>query len=813
MPQTKTAYLELTGIDKFFGVTKALQKMDLALYPGEVVGLVGPNGAGKSTLMKIITGVLSPTAGTISLQSKPLDKFTTKESKEAGIACAYQDLSLCTNLSVYENFALLNVSHSVISAPGWRKKAKIEAKALLEEYFPGNNIDIHVPVERLSLADRQIVEICKTLMTENLKVLILDEPTSALPTDKASQLHAVVRKLSAQGISIIFISHKLDEIKLVADRIVLMKNGSNAGEYTADSITSEELVQIMGGTAERHSKASKSTDASEPVVKVSGLSTDFLRDIHLQVCKGEIVGISGLAGSGQIELLNQIYDAATGKKNPAIQVDGAVSYISGDRAKEGIFPLWDIQNNILISSLQKIKSRFLLDRKKGEALSQHWYDKLKFRAEGIESPILSLSGGNQQKALIARGIASGADLIILNDPTAGVDIETKQDIYTLLEEVKEQGKSVIFYSTEDSELEICDRAYILHDGAVSAELVGKDVNVANIIQASFKDTKTENVAEQQQKKGKLHTLVYNILHSRMLLAAIALATMLIICGVMNPNYLKYNGLRMMVSSAVPLVFAALGQMFIVTAGDVDMGNGYSIGLINVVCATIMTQNLALGIVCMLVFIMAYVAMGVLIHVRNIPSIVVTLGAQFIWLGVALLVCEIPGGSSPTWLTAFYKFKFPLIPMPIVLCIMGGLFSWYVLFRWKYGMVLRGIGNNPGSVERSGWSWLLARMTNYGLSAFMVVLCAMSYTAVCNSGDANSAVSYCMRSIASVILGGCAMAGGMVSPSGVVVGALALSYVSSLLTTLKIDSNYQTAVTGIILIIVLAGKNLTGRKRR
>ena len=186
--ENQTPYMELTDIDKTFGITRALQGVTLKLYAGEVIGLVGPNGAGKSTLMKIITGVLSPTKGSIKVEGKEMsEKYGAKEAKEAGIACAYQDLSLCTNLNVYENFALLNVDHKIISKMGWRKEAQKNAQELLEKYFPNNGINVLSSIEKLTLADRQIVEICKTLMTDNLKVLILDEPTSALSTDKARQ--------------------------------------------------------------------------------------------------------------------------------------------------------------------------------------------------------------------------------------------------------------------------------------------------------------------------------------------------------------------------------------------------------------------------------------------------------------------------------------------------------------------------------------------------------------------------------------------------------------------------------------------------
>ena len=810
--ENQTPYMELQGIDRFFGITKALQKVDLQIYSGEVIGLVGPNGAGKSTMMKILTGVLPPTAGTILLEGNAREKYTTRDSKEAGIACAYQDLSLCTNLSVYENFAMLNVEHTLVSKPGWRARAQAEAKELLERYFPGNNIDVQKAVEKLTLAERQIVEICKTLMTDNLKVLILDEPTSALSTDKAGQLHQVVKELSDKGVAVIYISHKLDEIKLVSDRILLLRNGQNAGACDPDEITTQELIGMMGGEMTRRERgeaaAGEGADGKR-LVDVKNLTGGQLQDISMHVGRGEIVGISGLVGSGQTELLNAIFSARRHQGSRAkngVLIDGTVSYVSGDRAKEGVFQLWDIFDNILSANLDQVKSGVLLDQKKSEGLAQHWYDKLKFRAEGIHSPIMSLSGGNQQKALIARGIASGADVIILNDPTAGVDIETKQEIYNLLEEAKNEGRGIIMYSTEDSEIEICDRAYIMHEGAITEELVGENITVPNIVKASFEDVAKKQVKEEV-KRGKLAAIG----SSRILLPVLTMVFMILANAYMNPNILSYFGVRTLIGSAVPLVFAALGQMFIVVSGDIDMGNGYSIGLVNVLIAVILTANPLMGLISLLLFIAAYVLMGALIHVRNIPAIVVTLGAQFIWLGIALVLCPTPGGSCPDWLIGFYKYKMPLVPMPVLIAVTAAAVSWYILYRSKYGMILRGIGNNPTAIERSGWSYLTAKMTNYGLSAVMVILSGMTFTAVCLGADANSAASYCMLSIATVILGGCEMSGGVVEPVGVVVGGIAMSFITALLTSMKVDSNFQTAVTGIILILVLAIKLITHKK--
>lgn len=802
-------YFKLKDIAKTFGITKALSGVTLDIYAGEVIGLVGPNGAGKSTLMKILTGILPQTDGTIEIEGRTEEHYNTKLAKKYGVACAYQDLSLCTNLSVYENFALLNVSHKIVDKPGWRTQAKKNAKELLEKYFPGNGIDVTKPVSKLSLADQQVVEICKTLMTDNLKILILDEPTSALSTDKAGQLHKVVEELSQKGVAVIYISHKLDEIGIVSDRIVILRNGQNVGEFSSKEVTQDDLIGLMGGEKkEKKEHTAKENIIGENLVEIKGLTTNILNNIDIHIKKGEIVGISGLAGSGQQELLQAIYSAkshiGTAGKN-GVQINSTIAYVSGDRTKEGVFPLWDIRNNILIANLDRVKGKILLNRKECDDSANYWYDKLKFRAEGIESNIMSLSGGNQQKALIARGIASEADIIILNDPTAGVDIGTKQDIYALLDEVKRMGKAVILYSTEDAEIEICDRAYIMHEGAITEELKGEDITVSNIVKASFKKV------EKREKTEKKNSLIGRLLTSRI---ALPLLTMLLIFAANvanNPNMMSYMGLRMKLNSTLPLIFASLGQMFIILSGDCDMGNGYSIALVNVIVGVLLTGNPLVGIVGLLIFIAAYMGMAALIHLRNIPAIVVTLGAQFVWYGIALIICPTPGGKCPELISNILRIQTPVVPLPIIIAVLAGLLCWFILYRSRYGMVMRGIGNNPNSVERSGWNYLTAKMTNYGMAGLMVVLAGMTFTASCNGADANSSVNYCMLSIATVILGGCEMAGGIVEPAGVVIAAIAMNLINSLLTAMKVNSNYQTAIIGLILIAVLAFKFVIHRK--
>ncbi|HML51182.1 MAG TPA: ATP-binding cassette domain-containing protein [Propionicimonas sp.] len=815
-PQTTTAgaaaarslepLLELRDIDKSFGITQALSGADLEVFPGEVIGLVGPNGAGKSTLIKLVTGVMEPTAGVIRVKGREVAQISHREVAQLGISCAYQDLSLCTNLAVYENFAILNMDHTLWGPVGWRKAKMAEASALLERFFPGNGIDVSRPVSALTLAERQMVEICKALMNEGLGLLILDEPTSALSANRADQLHSAVREISRTGVAVIYISHKLDEIQKICDRIVLLKNGTNAGEFDPREISSDELVNIMGGEVRvRDLSRDRTSMVGASLVSAHELNSAGLTDISVEVKSGEIVGISGLVGSGQTALLKAIFGARQGRKQGLV-VNGQVAYVSGDRAGEGVFPLWSILDNIMVSSLRSVTRLGLLNRVKSRGVAQHWFDRLRFRAENVDSPITSLSGGNQQKALIARGLASGADILLLNDPTAGVDIETKQEIYTLLAEAKAAGKAVVLHSTEDVEMEICDRVYVMREGRVTAELAGEDVTVQNVVRASFAEV---DQVDQQEKAAP--SRLAGLLHSRLVLPVAAMVIIFALNAIVNPNVLSLSSTRLLLSTAVPLVFAALGQMFIVAAGDIDMGNGYSIGLTNVLVAVILSQNFLVGLVSLVLFIGAYAAMGALIHLRRLPAIVVTLGAQFIWLGIALIIAPVPGGSSPKWLSSFYNSGLLYIPMPAVLCIAVAAVTWFVIFRWKYGMVLRGIGNNQDAIERSGWSYLVGKMVNYALAGLMVVFAGLFFTAVTYAADVNTSVAFCMMSIATVIVGGCEMAGGVVEPIGVVAAGIAMSLITSLLIFVQVDSNLQVAVTGLIIIGVLAARMLTRRK--
>lgn len=806
----------LQNIVKKYGISYALEDVSLNVFEGEVIGLIGANGAGKSTLMSILTGVNSATEGTIEIGGHVYskDEYNANTARGEYIACCYQELSVCNNLKIYENFAVTIMDHKLFGNRGWRKELAEKAKQILDDVFPDNNIDVHKKVETLSIEQKQMVEICCTLATNDLKILIFDEPTSSLGNERIKQFHAAIERWRKKGLTIIYISHKLEEIVAISTRIVVMKNGVVVGELNTADVDVDQLIGIMGGKSENtaggKTKEKNRVNKENLLLDVKHCSDEHLHDISMNIRKGEVVGISGLGGSGQKELLNMIFKEYQKKRNTTeCSTIGKASFVSGDRQHEGIFKLWSISDNLIISSLDHLTAFGLISRSKQDELAKQWYDKLKFRARGPEDNITNLSGGNQQKGIIGRGIASGADLIIFDDPTRGVDAGTKKDIYEILHEITDSGKSVIWYSTEDREMLECDRVYVMRDGTIVDHLEGGQISEDAIVSSSFKKAEIHN----DKKKKKESNKVISFLQSGSGISVLVFLVIWIILSMLNHNVNTRMGMTMMIGSALPLVLLTLGQMFIMGVSDINLGIGNAMGIVNVISATYLVASFGAGLLALALFALVYVGTAVLIHTRKMPSIVVTLGMSSVWLGAALLIQSTPGGSCPEWLSTIYKLNTPVFPIQVYMCVIAAIVAYLLVYRWKFGMIIRGAGDNPDSISKHGWSYLKARCMAYLLSAIFVILAGLALTYQGRGADATSAGSYQMQSIATALLGGCAFSGGIIEPVGAVCGGLSISLISSMLTLMQIHSDYRTGIIGVILILVLFYRELMNRRQR
>lgn len=817
-----TELLHTRGIKKIYGPTVANNDVEIFIRRGEVVGLIGANGAGKSTLMRVLAGVTEPDEGTMKVSGTDIDwkSYNPTQASRMGIRVVYQELSLCTNLTVYENF-YVEQAQRFRRVRKWRRLARKIARESLDAVFPENTIDENTRLSTLTIAQQQMIEIARATSDLNLKILIFDEPTSSLGAAQANQLIDYIKRRQKEGISFIFISHRLTEIITLADRIFVMQNGLMRWNGTVRETNENDLVQKMSESAEV--KKSSRTEMEAPVappeisdepradperirpegpsLEIKDLSTDDLESISLSVRGGEILGIAGLEGSGQRELLRTIFKPDSSASHAMTQT-GKIAYVTGDRKKEGIFGLWSIAKNIAMTKIAQYRMVRPIKSDEGKRGIDEWYDRLKIVSDSTSAPITSLSGGNQQKVLIARAMMADADIILLDDPTRGVDIGTKKQLYELFREAAQSGKMIIWYSTEDEELTICDRVVVLRYGKIMKELDHSEATKENIINASFSGEKRAKKKEEeiQQDLTTLKKVQFSLSGIAIPLGAMLL--IYILSGTLTPAVFSRFGVELLIGGSIPLVLATLAQMYVIGLSMVDLGIGAYMGLVNVLSATLLRTNPLLGTGSLILGLGFYALMGFLIYSRQIPAIVVTLGASFVWTGVAYSIQNIPGGAAPEWLVKAYNLDIPIIPEVVLIVIAAGVIA-YVVYRSKYGTVLRGFGNNPVSMKRSGWSPAIAFSMGFLIAGVFGLLGGLSVTAVTTASDANATLSYTLLTVAAVVMGGGELTGGIVSPVGAIFGAITLSLIGSLLGFLNLSSNYVAAVQGGILILVLA----------
>src|SRR6202789_22320 len=484
MASSGAALVNLDGVEKSFGAVRALDGVSLDIAAGECVGVVGHNGAGKSTLMHILTGGAAPDRGRIVISGEEQRAYSTARATALGIRCVFQELSLCPNLSVAEN---ARVFHPGIRGFNLRRRGGALIVEKLDEILPGHGIGASDLVQDLSIGRRQMVEIARafTVSDAPARLLILDEPTSSLDEQTSGQLLGYVRNSVARGMSCALISHILGEVLNNCDRIAVMRDGKVVVADSAAAFDRERLIAAMGAVAAegpRVEAATRRGSLADAPVRVR-IRPDRQRDgQELIAHEGEIIGLAGLAGHGQTDLLLQTF-AAAGRRTD--EVTARVALVAGDRQSDGIFPQWSISQNIGIRSLAKLRIGPLISPRLEAALAKGWRERIKIRTPAVDNNILSLSGGNQQKALFARALGSDAAIVLMDDPMRGVDYGTKLEVYDLVREEARGGRTFLWYTTETEELKNCDRVYVFRDGAIVAHLSADELTEERVIHSSF----------------------------------------------------------------------------------------------------------------------------------------------------------------------------------------------------------------------------------------------------------------------------------------------------------------------------------------
>lgn len=494
------ALFQMDGVSKRYGGVRALESASLHCEAGKIHAILGENGAGKSTLIKIMAGVIQPDGGTLRLDDRVVAFANPTAASAAGIACIFQELSLVPDLSVADNILLSNPPQR-LGIINRREQRHLAEEALAR----AGAADIHplAPVKELSLSRRQMVEIAKAL-SRRPRILILDEATSALTVNDVEKVFEVLKRLRSEGLALLYISHRMQEIEELADQCTVFRNGRNVATYAAGTKSSKEVVEMMIGREYNNvfpAKPPKSAEDGTTRLRLTDVSwTDRLRGISFAARPGEIIGLGGLDGQGQRELLLAIFGVLRGVTGK-IEVDGRasgqsprkakratapMSLIPEDRKTEGLLLPMAVRDNLTLAALEKVSNFGFIDQKMENAAIAEMVKMLDIRIPNLSDPVSSLSGGNQQKVVIAKWLMIAPQIILLNDPTRGIDVGTKQEIYQLLRKLADQGATIVFYSTDYDELiGCCDRVLVMYDGAVIKTLTGAEITEHALISSAL----------------------------------------------------------------------------------------------------------------------------------------------------------------------------------------------------------------------------------------------------------------------------------------------------------------------------------------
>ena len=492
-----TAVLRISGIDKRFGATVALAGASLEVQPGEVHALLGENGAGKSTLLAIVSGLLPPDAGTLHVNGEPYAPRSPRDARASGIALIHQELSLFPHLSVAENVLMgTEPRHRGL----WdRERARRLTREVLAEFGHGD-IDPDARLGRLPIGAQQVVEICRAIATR-ARVVLMDEPTSSLPRGDTERLFALVRRLSASGVAVVYISHFLEETRAVASAYTVLRDGRAVGSGPLAPVTNEELIALMVGRTVSELFPKRSRPApSEPALEVEGLVAPGLQQASVRLRRGEVLGIFGLMGSGRTEMVRALFGLVRpqagrvrvpGRERgltaaPADRLADGLGYLSEDRKGEGLALPLPVADNVTLTRLSSCSSHGVLDPARQRAQAAERAHELDVRLRGPGQPVRTLSGGNQQKVVFARILHQQADVLLLDEPTRGIDVASKAQIYEAVARAAAAGKAVLMVSSYLPELlGVCDRVAVMCRGRLGPARAASEWTPESMLEAAI----------------------------------------------------------------------------------------------------------------------------------------------------------------------------------------------------------------------------------------------------------------------------------------------------------------------------------------
>ena len=821
---TREIALRFDGIVKTYPGVRAVDDVSLTVRQGEVHALVGENGAGKSTLMGIAAGVILPDNGTVEIGGVALSIATPAAATALGLAVVYQHASTIADLTVRENL--------VLAAPQSRRTSYLASKDWVDKVLAGSGLQVNpdTRVSSLGAAERQLLEIAKALAFD-ARVILLDEPTESLTQDETERLFDKIREVTARGTAVVYISHRLADVQLISDTFTVLRDGRSRGTYSRGELSENEIVELMIGRAFHHTFPPKQEVASDTAIfSVEGLSGARFTDVDLRVAAGQIVGVAGVESNGQREFMRAL--GGLEKHTGAVEVNGTranlrsastaqdagIYYLPGDRHAEGLFLPLTVEENSSFLQLGKIATWGVLSRARESELAQEIVRQFDVRTPSARTEVAKLSGGNQQKVLLGRVIAPQPKVLLAEEPTRGVDVGARAEIYSQLRGYADQGVAVVVLSSDASELAgLCDRVFVFSRGHVASVLEGDELSERSITQSAVTAVTDRTVLAQAKVRGR--TRGARFLSGDYFPSVVMIGLLIAVAvGTQANNSFFLSPLsifNLLILSSITAL-AGYGQSVVLLTGGIDLSVGPMISIGVVLASFYGGAKVSPGL--MVLGIVLTLLAGVVVGLLNaflsrrwgLPPVLSTLVTGIVLQGIALLLRPTPAGSIDGPISQLKIVGTGSLPYVFLIVLIVGV-GLELLLRWaRPGIELRASGSSDAKARSLGARVERSVYGSYVLASVLAVGAGIILSSVVGIGDSSTGLSFTLVTVTVAVLGGTSVFGGRGSFVGVIFAAVLLQELSSATTFLHLGTAWQQWSPAIL---ILVGAAVFSRIRR
>lgn len=805
------ATMVLSGITKTYSGVAALTDVSFDVRPGEVHALLGENGAGKSTLMNVASGTTQPDAGTIAIGDEIVAALTPPIASSLGIAIVHQHPAVLPDLTVAENIRLA-VPTQYLTGAGSTKQAM---RAMLDDV--GCRAHLEDRVGSIPIAQKHLLELAKALVMKP-KVLILDEPTAPLGQESVALLFDRVRATAASGTAIVYITHRLAEIRLIAQRVTVLRDGKYRGTSEVADVSDDQLLSwIVGRQLDSTFPRKQQPDADHgDFLSVAGLTGDGFTDVSITAQRGEIVGVAGVVGNGQSDLMAALAGLTrfegevriNGTAHDAKSLRAHAAYMPADRHREGLMMSLSVRENAALVALKRFTRGFVMSTKAEVATVGSELTELAVKAPSMDANVASLSGGNQQKVVMARALLSAPTMVVADEPTQGVDVGARAEIYRILREVAEAGTPVVVNSSDAKELEgLCDRVMVMSRGHVVEQLAGHEVTEERIVTAAVSATAHSRKGESSStaRSSRLKRLLQGD-YSPVLILAFVIVVLGAYVYSQNDRYFTAFNITAIQGLVAALGFIAMGQTIALMAGGIDLSVGPLAGFLVVISSFFIGVGSAIGQILLGLFLMLIAATltgmvnGFLIRYGRFTPVAATLAVYIALQGLSFVLRDGPDGLINASVTGAIKAKVGPFPVAFIVLVIFAFALEYALRYTRWGLTLRAVGSDEEAARRVGVRVNRTVMLAYVAVSLCTFLGAIILMAQIGIGDPSQGANFTLTSITAVVLGGTSLLGGRGTFIGTLLGAGLIIQVLNATSFLGLDQWSTYFFQGILIVV-------------